>query len=116
VVGNLISNALKFTDDGGTVECTLDNEGSQAKLTVSDDGIGIPENEQPGLFTRFFRATTATNRAIQGTGLGLSIASSIVRSHGGAISVISAPGRGTQVTVDLPMAGPHAGRPLTAVA
>jgi PAS domain S-box-containing protein len=116
VVGNLISNALKFTDDGGTVECTLANEGSQAKLTVSDNGIGIPENEQRGLFTRFFRATTATNRAIQGTGLGLSIASSIVRSHGGAISVISAPGRGTQVMVDIPMAGPRAGRPLTAVA
>ena len=116
VVGNLISNAVKFTEDGGTVECTLDNEGSQARLTVSDDGIGIPENEQPGLFTKFFRATTATDRAIQGTGLGLSIASSIVKSHGGAISVISAPGRGTKVIVDLPMAGPHAGRPLTAVA
>ena len=108
VVCNLVSNALKFTEDGGTVECALDIEGSQARLTVSDNGIGIPENEQHGLFTRFFRSTTATDRAIQGTGLGLSIASSIVRSHGGGISVVSAPGRGTQVMVDLPMTSPHA--------
>ena len=108
VVCNLVTNALKFTEDGGTVQCALDIEGSQARLTVSDDGIGIPENEQPGLFTRFFRSTAATDRAIQGTGLGLSIASSIVRSHGGGISVVSAPGRGTQVMVDLPMASPQA--------
>lgn len=112
VVFNLVSNALKFTEDGGTVECALDIEGSQARLTVSDGGIGIPENEQPGLFTRFFRSTTATDRAIQGTGLGLSIASSIVRSHGGDISVVSAPGRGTRVTVDLPRACPHDARRL----
>lgn len=102
VVCNLVSNALKFTEDGGTVECALDTEGLRARLTVSDDGIGIPVNEQPGLFTRFFRSTTATDRAIPGTGLGLSIAASIVRSHGGDISVVSAPGRGTQVMVDLP--------------
>jgi signal transduction histidine kinase len=108
VVCNLVTNALKFTEDGGTVECAVDIEGSQARLTVSDDGIGIPEDEQSGLFTRFFRSTTATDRAIQGTGLGLNIASSIVRSHGGAISVVSAPGRGTKVMVDLPMAGPRA--------
>ena len=108
VVLNLVSNALKFTEDGGSVECHLDIEGSQARLTVSDDGIGIPENEQLGLFTRFFRSTTATDRAIQGTGLGLSIASSIVRSHGGGISVVSAPGRGTQVMVDLPIVYPLA--------
>lgn len=112
MVFNLVSNALKFTEDGGTVECALDIEGSQARLTVSDGGIGIPENEQPGLFTRFFRSTTATDRAIQGTGLGLSIASSIVRSHGGDISVVSAPGRGTRVTVDLPRACPHDARRL----
>ena len=110
VVCNLVSNALKFTEDGGTVECGVDVEGSQARLTVSDDGIGIPENEQSGLFTRFFRSTTATDRAIQGTGLGLNIASSIVRSHGGAISVVSAPGRGTKVMVDIPMASPNAPR------
>ncbi|MDO9497041.1 MAG: PAS domain S-box protein [Nocardioides sp.] len=102
VVCNLLGNAVKFTEDGGTVECAVDIEDSKARLTVSDDGIGIPENEQPGLFTRFFRSTTATERAIAGTGLGLNIAYSIVRSHGGDISVVSAPGRGTRVMVDLP--------------
>jgi PAS domain S-box-containing protein len=102
VVCNLLGNAVRFTEDGGTVECAVDIEDSKAKLTVSDDGIGIPENEQPGLFTRFFRSTTATERAIAGTGLGLNIAYSIVRSHGGDISVVSAPGRGTRVTVNLP--------------
>lgn len=108
VVCNLVDNALKFTEDGGRVECGLDINGSRARFTVSDDGIGIPESEQPGLFTRFFRSTTASDRAIPGTGLGLSIASSIVRNHGGDISIVSAPGRGTRVTVDLPIVGPHA--------
>ena len=105
VVCNLVSNAVKFTDDGGRVECALAVDGSRARLTVSDDGIGIPEDEQQGLFTRFFRSSTATNRASQGTGLGLSIASSIVGSHGGDISVVSASGCGTRVQVDLPLAG-----------
>ncbi len=107
VVCNLASNALKFTQDGGTVECAVDIEGSRARLTVSDDGIGIPEDEQPGLFTRFFRSSTASDRAIPGTGLGLSIASSIVRNHGGDIAVVSAPGQGTRVTVDLMLASPR---------
>lgn len=89
------------------MECALESDGAQARLTVSDDGIGIPENEQPWLFARFFRSTTATDRGIQGTGLGLSIVSSIVRRHGGVISVDSAPGRGTRVMVDLAIAGPH---------
>ena len=106
VVCNLVGNALKFTEDGGTVECALESEGAQARLTVSDDGIGIPENEQPRLFARFFRSSTSTDRGIQGTGLGLSIASSIVRRHGGVISVDSSPGRGTRVMVDLPIASP----------
>ncbi len=109
VVFNLVSNALKFTEDGGTVECVLDLEGSQARLTVSDDGMGIPETEQGGLFTRFFRSTAATDRAIPGSGLGLNIVSSIVRSHGGDVSVVSNPGTGTQVIVALPMAGSHEG-------
>ncbi len=104
VLSNLLSNALKFTEDGGTVECAVDVEGTRARLTVSDDGIGIPEHEQLGLFTRFFRSSAATDRAIPGSGLGLSIVSSIVRSHGGDISVDSSPARGTRVRVVLPLA------------
>ncbi len=109
VVWNLVSNAVKFTDDGGTVECALDIEGQRARLTVSDDGIGIPAAEQAGLFSRFFRASTATDRAIPGSGLGLNVTSSIVRQHGGDISVVSTPGRGTRVTVHLPIATMHQG-------
>lgn len=110
VVCNLVGNALKFTEDGGVVECAVDVEGLRARLTVSDDGIGIPESEQPGLFTPFFRSTTASDHEIPGTGLGLSIASSIVGNHGGDIAVVSAPGRGTRVTVELPMSRPRAAR------
>jgi signal transduction histidine kinase len=64
--------------------------------------MGIPEDEQPKLFTRFFCSTTATEQAIQGTGLGLTIVKAIVALHGGRIRVTSAPQRGTTVTVSLP--------------
>ena len=69
---------------------------------VSDTGMGISEEDQKHLFTRFFRSTAATEQAIQGTGLGLSIVHAIVTQHGGAVSIDSAPGRGTTVTVLLP--------------
>jgi hypothetical protein len=75
-------------------------------LVVSDTGMGISEEDQEHLFTRFFRSTAATERAIQGTGLGLSIVHAIVTQHGGAVSVDSAPGHGTKVTVILPHGTP----------
>jgi signal transduction histidine kinase len=71
-------------------------------LRVRDTGVGIPEDEQDRLFTRFFRSSTATSLAIQGTGLGLVIVKQIVEQHGGTITVASAPGQGTTVTVILP--------------
>ncbi len=72
------------------------------KLSVSDTGMGIPEDEQVRLFTRFFRSSSARGRAIQGSGLGLSIAKAIVERHGGTITVESEPGKGTEFTVRLP--------------
>lgn len=102
VLFNLMSNALKFTEDGGSVCCSLRREGDRAVLEVADTGIGIPLAEQDHLFTRFFRSSTAQRQAIQGTGLGLAIASSIVRRHGGEIEVRSEQGRGTTVRVVLP--------------
>jgi PAS domain S-box-containing protein len=102
VVMNLVSNAIKFTPDGGRVVVTLNQTGDGASLVVSDNGMGIPEEDQQHLFTRFFRSSAATEQAIQGTGLGLSIVHSIVTQHGGAVSIDSAPGRGTTVTVLLP--------------
>jgi signal transduction histidine kinase len=69
---------------------------------VSDTGIGIPTSEQPRLFTRFFRSSSAHEASIQGTGLGLVIVKSIVEHHGGSIELTSAPAQGTTVTVRLP--------------
>jgi PAS domain S-box-containing protein len=102
VVMNLLSNAIKFTPDTGRVSVVLSRNGNNASLVVSDTGMGIPEEDQAHVFNRFFRSTAATAQAIQGTGLGLSIVHAIVTQHGGAVSLDSAPGRGTTVTVLLP--------------
>jgi signal transduction histidine kinase len=104
LVMNLVSNALKFTEDGGWVRCTLRTAGANARLVVSDSGLGIPKDEQADLFTRFFRSSTAQERAIQGSGLGLTIVDSIVKSHGGDIKVESEHMRGSTFTVNLPLA------------
>jgi signal transduction histidine kinase len=103
VVSNLVSNALKFTEDGGWVRCAVRAVGDQAVLEVSDNGLGIPEAEQRDLFTRFFRSSTAQERAIQGTGLGLTIVDAIVQSHGGDIAVVSRHLGGSTFTVNLPL-------------
>ncbi len=102
VLMNLLSNAVKFTPDGGQISCRLSERERWAELVVSDTGIGIPEDEQAELFTKFFRSSTAQERAIQGTGLGLSIIDSIVAAHGGDIAVSSAHLEGTTFTVRLP--------------
>ncbi|MCW2819768.1 MAG: sensor signal transduction histidine kinase [Marmoricola sp.] len=103
VLTNLLSNAIKFTPDGGRLGCRLVQDGNAAVVEVSDNGIGIPAEEQGELFTKFFRSTTAQDRAIQGTGLGLSIIASIVEAHGGEVAVRSAHLEGTTVTVRLPL-------------
>jgi len=104
VLLNLLSNALKFTPDGGRVTTTLDTRDGDACVVVADTGIGIPREEQDALFQKFFRASTAQDLAIQGTGLGLSIVAGIVAVHGGRIAVDSESGIGTTFTVRLPLA------------
>ena len=101
VLLNLLGNAVKFTEDGGGVECGVEVHGDEAWLHVTDTGIGIPAAEQPAMFQPFFRSSTSRQRGIQGTGLGLSIAAAIVEAHGGRIDVRSAPQEGTTVTVRL---------------
>lgn len=103
VLLNLVGNALKFTEDGGVVRVRLESAPGEAVLVVSDTGIGIPVEEQDGLFERFFRSSTAQEQAIQGTGLGLSIVSSVVQAHGGSIDVRSAHLEGSTFTVRLPL-------------
>lgn len=104
MVMNLLSNAVKFTPDGGRIVCRLTRDGDAAVLVVSDTGIGVPAQEQEHLFSKFFRSSTAQERAIQGTGLGLSIIDSIVSAHGGRIEAHSEHLRGTTFTVTLPLA------------
>jgi signal transduction histidine kinase len=103
MIVNLLGNAVKFTDDGGRVAWSLTTTADQALFRVADTGIGIPEAEQPALFSRFFRSTTVQERAIQGTGLGLTIVQTIVRSHGGEITIRSREHVGTDVEVALPL-------------
>jgi signal transduction histidine kinase len=106
VLDNLISNAVKFTRDGGSVTVTVEADGDAARITVADDGIGIPADEQAQIFSRFFRASTATRHAIPGTGLGLAISRALVEQHGGTIALSSREGEGTSVSVSLPAATP----------
>lgn len=100
---NLISNAIKFTPAGGTVTVSLNGVGRHVVVSVSDTGIGIPECELHQLFSRFFRASTATRNAVPGVGLGLTITKAIVTAHGGEMSVQSDEGVGTNFTMMLPI-------------
>ena len=102
MLDNLVSNALKFTPAGGSVILSAANGNGPLRVEVTDTGIGIPQDELGQLFSRFYRASTATRRAIPGTGLGLVIARAIVEGHGGTISLASREGEGTRVTVTLP--------------
>lgn len=104
VVNNLLTNAFKFTEPGGSVSVRLYVEENQACISVSDTGMGMSEEDQERLFTRFFRTDRATELAIQGTGLGLAICKSIVERHGGTISVQSREGEGSTFLVKLPVA------------
>ncbi len=103
VLDNLVSNALKFTPEGGMVEISTKLDGDHVSLEVADTGIGIPIADQPRLFERFFRSSGAEDRAIPGTGLGLAIVKAIVEAHKGEIKIDSKEGRGTTFRVDLPL-------------
>jgi two-component system, OmpR family, phosphate regulon sensor histidine kinase PhoR len=100
---NLVSNAIKYTPDGGVVGVSLFEEGGEAVLVVSDTGIGIPAEDQPHIFDKFYRVDK-NKTDFQGLGLGLSIVRSIVDLHNGRVWVESQPGQGTTFTVVLPAA------------
>jgi signal transduction histidine kinase len=106
VITNLLSNAVKFTLPGGQVQVTAEVADGWAVLRVTDTGIGIPDADKKELFTRFFRASNATKRAIPGTGLGLAIVQTIIAGHGGQMTLESQEGIGTTVSVRLPLAEP----------
>ena len=101
---NLISNAVKFTPAGGTVTVRLSSSGGTATIEVRDTGLGIAAADLDQLFSRFFRASTATKNAVPGVGLGLVITKAIVIAHGGTLDVASEVGVGTVFTMELPLA------------
>lgn len=109
VLGNLVDNAIRFTDRGGSVTVLVQGEGdgTTAVVTVGDTGRGIAQKHLERIFDRFYKTDPARTRAegARGGGLGLAICRSIVERHGGSITVSSSPGRGTTFTVRLPAAG-----------
>ncbi|MDQ6689815.1 MAG: HAMP domain-containing histidine kinase [Gemmatimonadota bacterium] len=102
VLGNLLSNAFKFTRRGGRVALTVGAEENKVIITVNDNGAGISAEQVPNIFDKFFQADNQAQAATKGTGLGLAIAKEIVEAHGGRISVESRVGEGTTFVVTLP--------------
>jgi heavy metal sensor kinase len=115
LLSNLLSNAVKYTPQGGSVRVVVGpaREPGWTKLSVEDTGVGIPAENLPHIFDRFYRVRNAETNAIQGLGLGLSFVAWIVEAHGGRIDVASNAGEGTRFTVLLP-AGPEAAEPAPA--
>jgi len=103
VFHNLFENAMRYTPAGGSIRVRLQSSPGEARMDVSDTGIGIPEKDLPFVFERFFRSDRARRAYTGGSGLGLSIARWIVEAHKGKIAVESAVGKGTTFTVTLPL-------------
>jgi signal transduction histidine kinase len=104
MVGNLISNAIRYTPTNGSVKVKVTSQNGSLVLTVADTGIGIPEESISSIFTNFYRAKNARKMDSSGTGLGLSITKAIAEKHRGTISFTSTEGEGTVFTVTLPAA------------
>ncbi len=103
VIYNLMENAVKYTQNGGVIKVNLQRQGRDARFTVTDNGPGIPKENLPHIFDRFYRVDKARSREKGGTGLGLSIVHQLVLLHGGAISVESEEGKGATFIVELPL-------------
>lgn len=102
-VSNLIENAVKYNRNDGWVHITLNSDQKYFYITVSDSGMGIPQEDQDQIFERFYRVDKSHSREISGTGLGLSIARNAIISHRGSIKLHSAPGEGSTFTLRVPL-------------
>jgi signal transduction histidine kinase len=100
-LSNLIENAVKFTLSGGAVTVSLRRTERAIELSVSDTGLGIPVEDLPHVFDRFYRGQNVD--AVQGNGLGLAIVQSIAQAHGGQVRATSKLGQGSTFTIELPM-------------
>ena len=107
VLINMLSNAIKYTPDGGRIRMTAGVKDDCVWCTVRDNGIGIPKQDIDHVFERFYRVDKARSRESGGTGLGLSIAYEIVQRHDGKMEIHSQKGKGTAITVTLPVGGPR---------
>mgnify|MGYP002626239644 CR=1 FL=1 len=103
VIDNLLSNALRYTDEGGRVEVRLSRQAKNVIISVSDTGIGIAEKDLPNIFERFYRADESRARVTGGSGVGLAIVKASVEAHGGSISVDSAKNKGSTFIITLPV-------------
>ncbi|CAM5506692.1 histidine kinase OS=Lysinibacillus sphaericus OX=1421 GN=LS41612_00485 PE=4 SV=1 [Lysinibacillus sphaericus] len=102
VIDNVISNAIKYSPDGGSVRFGFTVQGDTLKVMISDDGMGIPKENVGRIFDRFYRVDRARARSMGGTGLGLAIARETIEAHGGKIWAESEEGYGTTVFFTLP--------------
>jgi two-component system, OmpR family, sensor histidine kinase BaeS len=102
VITNLLTNALKFTPSGGRVTLQTAPAGAEAVLQVTDTGPGIPADELPRIFDRFWRGRGAAH--ISGSGIGLAVAAELASAHGGRLDAHSEPGHGARLTLTLPRA------------
>ena len=103
VINNLVSNAIKYTPENGKVTVAIIRKDDLLETTVSDTGIGIPADDLPHIFDRFYRVDTEQHRSVEGTGLGLAICKSIIEQHGGIITVDSIEGQGSMFRFSLPL-------------
>jgi signal transduction histidine kinase len=104
---NILENAVRYTPTAGHISVSLVKQESNAVVSISDTGIGIPPEHLPHIFERFYRVDKARARADGGVGLGLAIAKIIAESHKGKIEVESELGKGTTFTISLPLKGPE---------
>lgn len=102
VIDNILNNAIKYSPDGGKITVTMKTTDDQMILSISDQGLGIPKQDLPRIFDRFYRVDRARSRAQGGTGLGLSIAKEIIKQHNGFIWAKSIYGKGSTFTIVLP--------------
>ena len=106
---NILSNAIKYTPDGGEITISAGGSGDRVWMQVDDNGIGIPAGDRDRVFERFYRVDKARSRQSGGTGLGLSIAREIMTQHEGDLYLVDRKGPGLSVRMELPVDGPRNG-------